>query len=63
MFSILLFIVIASFFLLAESCANARANSRKLHSLKVSELKAICKSQNLTGYSKLNKAQLITLLV
>ena len=45
----------------AENAAS-QATSGNLESLKVVELKAMAKEQGLTGYSKLNKAQLIELL-
>ena len=41
---------------------NSNSNHVDLTNMKVVELKAMAKSRGLTGYSKLNKSQLIDLL-
>ena len=49
--------------IVTDSMASAPGvNSVELNSLRVVDLKAMAKDRGLTGYSKLNKAQLLELL-
>ena len=45
-----------------EANASTDTNRDSLSSMKVVELKAMAKNRGLTGYSKLNKSQLVDLL-
>lgn len=62
MFALLLYTIAIFLVILAEQCSYRRTQQRQLWSMTCAELRAQCKAQKLTGYSRLPKAQLVALL-